>query len=53
MDHNPRSDLRALLRSGLSKSLVSGTNTVSTDATVDLASPLYYWNNDTWSFKAQ
>jgi O-antigen/teichoic acid export membrane protein len=23
MDHNPRSDLRALLRSGLSKSLVS------------------------------
>jgi ABC-type transport system substrate-binding protein len=39
--------------SGLSKSLVSGTNTVVNDATVDLASPLYYWNNDTWSFKAQ
>lgn len=39
--------------SGLSKSLVAGTNTVVTDGTVDLTSPQYYWNLDTWSFKAQ
>jgi ABC-type transport system substrate-binding protein len=37
----------------MSKSISAGTNTVVTDGTIDLASPLYYWNSDTWTVKAQ
>ena len=33
---------------GLTKSLAAGTNTVVTDGTIDLKSPLYWWNQDTW-----
>jgi ABC-type transport system substrate-binding protein len=33
---------------GLTKSVAAGTNTVVTDGTIDLKSPLYYWNQDTW-----
>ncbi len=37
----------------LSKSVTGGTNTVVTDPTIDLTSPLYYWNSDAWTVKAQ
>jgi ABC-type transport system substrate-binding protein len=37
----------------MSKSITAGTNTVVTDGTIDLTSPLYYWNSDTWTVKAQ
>lgn len=37
----------------LSKSVTAGTNTIVTDGTIDLASPTYYWNSDTWSVAAQ
>lgn len=37
----------------LSKSITAGTNTVDTDPTIDLTSPLYYWNSDAWTVKAQ
>jgi ABC-type transport system substrate-binding protein len=33
----------------LSKSITGGTNTVVTDGTIDLQSPLYAWNSDTWT----
>lgn len=32
----------------MSKSISAGTNSVVTDGTIDLTSPLYYWNSDTW-----
>jgi len=38
---------------GLSKAITGGTNTVVTDGTIDLTSPLYYWNSDTWKVAAQ
>jgi ABC-type transport system substrate-binding protein len=37
----------------LTKSVTAGTNSVVTDPTIDLTSPLYYWNSDTWSVQAQ
>ncbi len=37
----------------MSKSISAGTNTVVTDGTIDLTSPLYYWNFDTWTVKQQ
>jgi ABC-type transport system substrate-binding protein len=37
----------------MSKSITAGTNTIVTDGTIDLASPLYYWNSDTWKVAAQ
>ena len=37
----------------LTKSVAAGTNTVVNDGTIDLTSPLYYWNEDTWTVKAQ
>ncbi|MFN8630777.1 MAG: peptide ABC transporter substrate-binding protein [Chloroflexota bacterium] len=37
----------------MSKSISAGTNTVVTDGTIDLTSPLYYWNQDTWKVAAQ
>lgn len=37
----------------LSKGITAGTNTIVTDGTIDLASPLYYWNSDTWKVAAQ
>ncbi len=37
----------------LSKSITAGTNSVVTDGTIDLTSPLYYWNSDTWKAAAQ
>jgi ABC-type transport system substrate-binding protein len=37
----------------MSKSITAGTNTVVTDGTIDLTSPLYYWNSDTWTVAAQ
>lgn len=38
---------------GLTKSVTAGTNTVVNDGTIDLKSPLYFWNQDTWTIKAQ
>jgi ABC-type transport system substrate-binding protein len=38
---------------GLTKSVTAGTNTVVTDGTLDVKSPLYFWNQDTWTIKAQ
>ncbi len=37
----------------LSKAITGGTNSVVTDGTIDLTSPLYYWNSDTWKVAAQ
>jgi ABC-type transport system substrate-binding protein len=37
----------------LSKSITGGTNSVVTDGSIDLTSPLYYWNSDTWKVAAQ
>ena len=37
----------------LTKSVTAGTNTIVTDGTIDLASPLYAWNTDTWSVQAK
>jgi ABC-type transport system substrate-binding protein len=37
----------------LSKSITGGTNTVVNDPTIDLQSPLYYWNSDTWTVAQQ
>jgi ABC-type transport system substrate-binding protein len=37
----------------MSKSITGGTNSVVTDGTIDLTSPLYYWNSDTWKIAAQ
>ncbi len=37
----------------ISKSITGGTNTVVTDGSIDLTSPLYYWNSDTWKVAAQ
>jgi ABC-type transport system substrate-binding protein len=37
----------------MSKSITAGTNSVVTDGTIDLTSPLYYWNSDTWKVAAQ
>ncbi len=37
----------------MSKSISAGTNSVVTDGTIDLTSPLYYWNQDTWTVKQQ
>jgi len=39
--------------SALSKAITAGTNKVVTDNTIDLASPLYYWNSDTWTVAAK
>jgi ABC-type transport system substrate-binding protein len=36
----------------LRKEVTAGTNTVVTDGTIDLTSPLYYWNFDTWTIAA-
>ena len=35
------------------KEVSAGTNTVVTDGTIDLTSPLYYWNFDTWTVAAK
>jgi len=35
------------------KSVTAGTNSVVTDGTIDLASPTYYWNLDTWTVAAE
>ena len=37
----------------MSKTITGGTNTIVTDGTIDLTSPLYYWNSDTWKAAAQ
>ena len=37
----------------MSKSITGGTNTVVTDGSIDLTSPLYYWNSDTWKVAAK
>jgi len=37
----------------MSKAITGGTNTVVTDPTIDLTSPLYYWNSDAWTVAAQ
>ena len=37
----------------LSKSITAGTNTIDTDPTIDLTSPLYYWNSDAWTVAAK
>jgi ABC-type transport system substrate-binding protein len=34
------------------KEVSAGTNSVVTDGTIDLTSPLYYWNFDTWTIAA-
>src|SRR5579862_937384 len=39
--------------SALSKSITGGTNSVVTDPTIDLKSPLYYWNSDAWTVATQ
>jgi len=36
----------------LAKTITGGTNTVVTDPTIDLTSPLYYWNSDAWTVAA-
>ena len=38
---------------GLTKSVTAGTNSVVSDGTIDLKSPEYFWNQDTWTIKAQ
>ncbi len=38
---------------GLTKTVVGGTNAYVTDPTIDPTSVFYFWNNDTWSVKAQ
>jgi ABC-type transport system substrate-binding protein len=38
---------------GLTKSVTAGTNSVVSDGTIDLTSPEYFWNQDTWTIKAQ
>lgn len=37
----------------LRKEVTAGTNSVVTDGTIDLTSPLYYWNFDTWTVAAK
>jgi ABC-type transport system substrate-binding protein len=38
---------------GLTKSVTAGTNSVVSDGTIDMTSPEYFWNQDTWTIKAQ
>ncbi len=37
----------------LSKAVTAGTNNIVNDGTIDLTSPVYYWNSDTWSIAAK
>lgn len=42
-----------VLSAGLTKSVSATPNTVAPSGTIDLASPVYYWNNDTWVVASQ
>ena len=42
-----------LSHAGITKTVTGVPNTVATDGSIDLTSPLYYWNNDTWTVKGQ
>jgi ABC-type transport system substrate-binding protein len=37
-----------LAHAGLTKTVSATPNTVATSGTIDLTSPTYFWNNDTW-----
>ena len=37
-----------LAHAGLTKTVSATPNTVAPSGTIDLTSPVYYWNNDTW-----
>ncbi len=42
-----------LAHAGLTKTVSATPNTVATSGTIDLTSPTYFWNNDTWVVSGQ